>query len=70
MSNVEFVMSMFDVNETLAKRMIANGLNVDFLRNNVDDVLETEFGLASFAKKIDDTLTDASAKLKDSVDQV
>jgi len=63
-SDIELVMATFGCDESTAKGLIESGVNVAFIRNGIDSVVEPELHMADAANKVINTLTETLGKLQ------
>lgn len=63
-SDIELVMDTFKCDEDTAKGLIEAGVNVSFIRNGIDSVVEPELHMADAANKVINTLTETLGKLQ------
>ena len=64
-SDIELVMDTFKCDEATAKGLIDAGVNVAFIRNGIDSVVEPELHMADVANKIIDKLSDIIGELQE-----
>lgn len=65
-SDIKLVMETFGCDDATAKSLIESGINVEFIKEGLDKVVEPEVNLKSIADKAIDEL-DALAKLHEDV---
>lgn len=63
-SDIELVMDTFKCDEDTAKGLIESGVNVAFIRNGIDSVVEPELHMADAANKMIDVLSQTIGKLQ------
>lgn len=63
-SDIDLVMDTFRCDEVTAKGLIDAGVNVSFIRNGIDAVVEPELHMADVANKIIDKLSDTIGELQ------
>lgn len=63
-SDIELVMDTFKCDEDTAKSLIESGINVEFIRNGLDSVVEPEFHMAETAKKVVNVLSETLGELQ------